>query len=536
MPASIWELFEQRAHKYGDHPFLFLERHSARVYGCAEVEWSYSEVLAATQRLAQTYAGVGCRAGVRVALALDNRPEFFQHFLALNALGASVVPLNAGMAMGEFAYQLQHSEAGLVVGAREHLTRLGGAIGSCETRPALVAAGDVGQAAGVRPVQSEFASDEAALLYTSGTTGKPKGCLLSNEYFLHIAKHYAGLGGHCTFKPGAERIITPLPVTHMNALACSFMAAIEGGACLVQLDRFHPSTWWDSVRASRATIMHYLGVMPAMLLGAPEHGADNVSGQVKFGFGAGCDPRHQARFEARFGVPLIEAWAMTETGAGAWITAQHEPRHVGARCFGRPPDELDWRIVDEAGADALAGEPGELLVRRARSAPRQYFFSGYLKDAQATEEAWSGGWFHTGDVVRTDEDGNFYFVDRRKNVIRRSGENIAAIEVESVMMRHEDVAGCAVAPVLDDIRGEEVAALIVAKRQPDATLAASIFAHAMQHLAYYKAPAYVAFAEEMPLTASEKIKRGEVKELLRGAVASGACYDFRSLKKRPLGQ
>lgn len=536
MTASIWELFEQRAHEHSDRPFLCLERHSADVYGCAENEWSYSEVLAETKRLVQAYAALGCRAGVRVALALDNRPAFFQHFLALNALGASVVPLNAGMAMGELAYQLQHSEAGLIVSAREHLAKLGGAIGSCETRPTLVAASDVDQAPGVQTVQSEFASGEAALLYTSGTTGTPKGCLLSNEYFLHIAKHYVGLGGYCDFTPGAERIITPLPVTHMNALACSFMAAIESGGCLIQLDRFHPSTWWESVRASRATIMHYLGVMPAMLLNAAEQETDDCLGQIKFGFGAGCDPRHQARFEARFGVPLIEAWAMTETGAGAWITAQHEPRHVGARCFGRAPEGLDWCIVHETGADAPVGEPGELLVRRARSSPRQYFFSGYLKDALATEEAWSGGWFHTGDVVRRDEDGNFYFVDRRKNVIRRSGENIAAIEIESVLMRHGDVSGCAVAPVRDDIRGEEVAALIVAKRQPDATLATSIFAHAMQHLAYHKAPAYVAFAEEMPLTASEKVKRGEVKELLREAVASGACHDFRSLKKRPPGQ
>lgn len=536
MPASIWDLFGQRADEYSDRPFLCLERHSARAYGRAEGEWSYSDVLAATKRLVQIYADMGCRAGVRVAFALDNRPEFFQHFLALNALGASVVPLNAGMTIGELSYQLQHSEAGLIVSDREHLTMLASAISDWEMRPVLMAAGDMGRTACPQPVHSEFASGEAALLYTSGTTGKPKGCLLSNEYFLHIAKHYVGLGGYCTFRPGAERIITPLPVTHMNALACSFMAAIESGACLVQLDRFHPSAWWESVRGSHATIMHYLGVMPAMLLGAPENAVDNVSGQVKFGFGAGCDPRHQARFEARFGVPLIEAWAMTETGAGAWITAQHEPRHIGARCFGRAPNELDWRTVDEAGADVPAGEPGELLVRRARSAPRQYFFSGYLKDTQATEEAWAGGWFHTGDVVRADEGGNFYFVDRRKNVIRRSGENIAAIEIESALMRHEGVAGCAVAPVVDEMRGEEVAALIVAKRRPDETLAVSIFAHAMQHLAYYKAPAYVVFADAMPLTASEKVKRGEVKQLLREAVATGACYDFRSIKKRPSGQ
>jgi acyl-CoA synthetase (AMP-forming)/AMP-acid ligase II len=279
--------------------------------------------------------------------------------------------------------------------------------------------------------------------------------------------------------------------------------------------------------------MHYLGVMPAILLSASESARDDMSSQVKFGFGAGCDPRHQAGFEARFGVPLIEAWAMTETGAGAWITAQHEPRHVGRRCFGRAPAELEWRLVDEAGADSPRGEAGELLVRRAGDTPRRYFFSGYLKDAPATEEAWAGGWFHTGDVVQVDEEGNFYFVDRRKNVIRRSGENIAAIEVESVLMRHEGVGACAVAPVEDEVRGEEVAALIVAKSDANEALAISVVEHALAQLAYYKAPGYVFFAEALPMTASEKVKRGDVKARLREAVARGACFDLRVLKKRP---
>ena len=123
----------------------------------------------------------------------------------------------------------------------------------------------------------------------------------------------------------------------MNALAVSFMAMLMTGGCLIQLDRFHPSTWWQSLRSSRATMFHYLGVMPAMLLKAPPAPQDPLEGMLRFGFGAGVDPRHHAAFEARFCVPLIEAWAMTETGAGAWITANQEPRHVGQRCFGKAP-------------------------------------------------------------------------------------------------------------------------------------------------------------------------------------------------------
>ena len=305
------------------------------------------------------------------------------------------------------------------------------------------------------------AADELALLYTSGTTGLPKGCMLSNEYFLEIGRLYVGLGGYCRFDGQGDRLATPLPVTHMNALAVSFMVMLMTGGCLIQLDRFHPSTWWQSIRASRATAFHYLGVMPAMLLNAPATDQDDVSGSVRFAFGAGVDPRHQAAFEARFKVPLIEAWAMTETGAGAWITANQDPRHPGQRCFGRAPAGLAHRIVDDEGTDVAPGAVGELLVRREGAQPRRGFFSGYYKDLAATDLAWRDGWFHTGDLVRTGADGSFFFVDRSKNIVRRSGENIAAVEVESALQTHPDVAATAVCPVTDEIRGEEVFAFVV---------------------------------------------------------------------------
>jgi acyl-CoA synthetase (AMP-forming)/AMP-acid ligase II len=357
--------------------------------------------------------------------------------------------------------------------------------------------------------------------------------VLSNDYFLAIAHHYTTLNGKVIFDRGAERIITPLPVTHMNALACSFMAAIETGACLIQLDRFHPKSWWRTVRESRATIMHYLGVMPAMLLTAPPTQTDDFSDRVKFAFGAGCDPRHHAAFEKRFGILLIEAWAMTETGAGAWFTANDEPRHVGERCFGRAPKGVEWRIVGDDGNDVPSGEAGELLVRRAGADRRRHFFSGYLKDEAATEEAWRDGWFHTGDAVRVDRDGAFYFVDRLKNVIRRSGENIAALDVESVLIQSSAVAACIVVPVPDEVRGEEVMALIVARipAGEEAPAARALFDISMHNLTYFKAPGYIAFVDALPMTASEKIKRGEAKAIARTLFEQGRVFDFRPLKK-----
>jgi acyl-coenzyme A synthetase/AMP-(fatty) acid ligase len=335
-------------------------------------------------------------------------------------------------------------------------------------------------------------------------------------------------------RPGQERLITPLPLVHMNALASSFMGMVMSGGCLIQLDRFHASTWWETVHESGATCLHYLGVMPAVLLNQPESPADDFSGRIRFGFGAGSDPRHQERFEKRFGFPLVEGWAMTETGTEVCICAQQEPRNLGRRCIGRPTGAIEYRLLDEEGRDVAPDQPGELLIRSKGPNPRKGFFSGYYKDPEATAAAWEGGYFHTGDVMRVDAEGLFYFVDRRKNIIRRSGENIAAMEVEGVLFQHPAVAACAVAPVADEIRGEEVAACIVLKpgAAPAPELARAIFSYCNERLAYFKTPGYILFNDQLPMTASQKIQRGEVKKLVQGRVEKGECLDLRELKRK----
>jgi acyl-coenzyme A synthetase/AMP-(fatty) acid ligase len=259
---------------------------------------------------------------------------------------------------------------------------------------------------------------------------------------------------------------------------------------------------------------------------------------VRIGFGAGVDRKLHAVFEERFGFPLLEAWAMTETGSAACVMAHREPRHVGTSCFGRADAAMQWRLVDDAGADVATGNPGELLVRGAGNDPRCGFFSGYLKDEAATEEAWAGDWFHTGDVVRADANGNLHFVDRKKNVIRRSGENISAVEVESVLNQHPVVQASAVSATPDAVRGDEVLACIV-PRLPVApaereALAQRIVQHALANLAYYKAPGYVAFVDALPLTPSQKIQRSELKAMAAQLPGQRHCIDTRALKKRTI--
>jgi acyl-CoA synthetase (AMP-forming)/AMP-acid ligase II len=536
--GTIWETFAAAAAAHGPRPFLHIPAVATRGYAEGPVDWSYAEAWAEVGRLRGCYEVLGLVAGERVALLLGNRAETLLHWFALAGLGVSIVPISAELRAGEIAHILRHSEAVMIVAWPEHHAALRSCIAGFDTPPVLFGPDLRGQMpARVKPERLGIGPDtEVALLYTSGTTGAPKGCRLSNDYVLELGRQYVGLGHLCAFEIGRERMLTPLPLTHMNALCCTPFAMMLTGGCLIQLDRFHASSWWQTVRDSGATCLHYLGVMPAILLNAPERPEDSLAGQVKFGFGAGVDPRHQQRFERRFGFPLIEAWSMTETGAGGWISMHREPRILGARCIGRPLPHMEIRLVDEAGAEVPDGEAGELLVRTHGQRPRRYFFSGYFGDEAATEAAWAGGWFHTGDVVRCDAEGNYFFVDRRKNVIRRSGENIAAVEVEGSLYQHAAVATCAVMATPDELRGDEVLALVVLAPGWPATreTAGAVAAHVAAQLAYYKAPGWIGFVDALPMTASQKIQRAEAKALAARMIEAGEVFDLRDAKrKRP---
>ena len=367
-PATVAAAFAASVERYPGHDFLELLPETAAAFGIGPRRWSYAEAAAEVARLRAGYAAAGYGHGHRAGLLLLNRPQFLFHFLALNGLGVSVVPISPDWRAAELEYLLEHSEISVAACLPENARALAEAATATGRNLAITGPdGTAIPAAGMPAPGRERAPDadsECALLYTSGTIGRPKGCVLPNEYFLCAGRWYTEVGGLCDVRPGVERLLTPLPMMHMNALAFSTMCMILSGGCLVLLDRFHPRQWWASVQAARATIVHYLGVMPALLLAAPAS-PDDRRHAVRFGFGAGVDPRHHAAFEARFGFPLLEAWAMTETGAGAVLIANREPRHVGTACIGTPQPQVECRVVDEAGAEAPAGAAGELLVRHA---------------------------------------------------------------------------------------------------------------------------------------------------------------------------
>jgi acyl-CoA synthetase (AMP-forming)/AMP-acid ligase II len=533
--STIYSALQSAAQLYGELPFLHFPAVATRAYADGPVDYTYAQTWAEVESLRQRYVALGVVAGDRVATALDNRAETLLHWFALSGVGASLVPINAELRPSEKAYLIAHSQSVVVVAWDHYHAELQ------EISQVPVIGPQLDALPLVRSKPEPVAINEkteVALLYTSGTTGKPKGCMLSNDYVLEVGRQYVGLGNLCDLQPGKERIITPLPLSHMNALCCTPFAMLFTGGCLIQLDRFHASSWWQTVRESGATCLHYLGVMPAILLNVPEQPGDSLAGQVKFGFGAGVDPRHQERFEQRFGFPLIEAWAMTETGAGGWISMHAEPRKLGVRCIGKPLPHMEIRLVDEQDQDVPEGEPGELLVRTRGADPRRFLFSGYFADPAATDAAWAGGWFHTGDVVRRDGQGYYYFVDRRKNVIRRSGENIAAVEVEWSLYQHPAVKVCVALPAPDELRGDEVMALIVLSEgwAADQQTAEALFAHVYDQLVYFKAPGYIAFVDALPMTASQKIQRAEAKAAGMSLLDSAKVIDLRDRKRRTVGK
>jgi crotonobetaine/carnitine-CoA ligase len=230
-------------------------------------------------------------------------------------------------------------------------------------------------------------------------------------------------------------------------------------------------------------------------------------------------------------------WAMTETGR--LISDSIEPRAIHTRAFGRANDWVEVRVADDEGRELPPNQPGEMLIRHSAKTPRKGFFSGYLKNDEATEEAWRDGWFHTGDSVVRDETGMLYFVDRKKNIIRRSGENIAAAEIEACLTSHDKVKQVAVLAAPDEVREEEVMACIIAKFPDDVSnagardaLARELFDWCYERMAYFKAPGWVLFVDKLPTGTSAKVQKIHIFPAGTDPRQQPGAIDLRKLKKQ----
>jgi acyl-CoA synthetase (AMP-forming)/AMP-acid ligase II len=451
---TAFDAFEATARAYPQKIFLCVPDGTpeSRKNGVSVTEYDYGTVYERVQNLRAIFEKSKIGHGHRVALLLGNRAEYIFCFFALNSLGAWVVPINPENTTDEMLYQLAHSDVDVAITTNARRDAFTEVIETHDPEIEVYAVESLPEFLKVRPRALHAGKPDretiASVLYTSGTTGKPKGCLISNQYGVNAGAWYLSRGGHQTLEFGEDRLFNPFPVHHMNAGIVSLMAMVFSANCLVLWDRFHPKTWWRDVVATGSTAVHYMGLIPPVLV-KQDPVPEERQHKVKFAFGAGVDPDIHVEFEKRFGIPLIEVFGMTETGRT--ISNSIEPRNITTRAFGKARDGLEIMIADDNDNLLPAGTPGNFLIRFSGSNPRLGFFSGYLNDEATTEEAWRGGWFHTGDVCKQGADGMLYFVDRKKNIIRRSGENIAAAEVEAAIAAHSSVHTVACLPIPDEM-------------------------------------------------------------------------------------
>nr|WP_042191682.1 AMP-binding protein [Kibdelosporangium sp. MJ126-NF4]CEL20223.1 Long-chain-fatty-acid--CoA ligase [Kibdelosporangium sp. MJ126-NF4]CTQ97448.1 Long-chain-fatty-acid--CoA ligase (EC 6.2.1.3) [Kibdelosporangium sp. MJ126-NF4] len=433
---------------------------------------TFAEVHERSSGYAQALRDKGICAGDRVAVLLRNQAEFPLIWFALVKLGAAMVPVNVKYRSVDATHLLSSSEAVAVVTAREFAPLLE----AIEPPPVHYV-----ETLSPRPgFQQGPVSRVVNIQYTSGTTGSPKGCVLSHEYWLRLADSMVSYFPNLT---GDDVMLTAQPFHYIDP-QWNVVVALLAGARLVVLDGFHPSSFWAKVREHGVTYFYCLGAMPALLLKMPPD-ADERDHQVRVVQASAIPPALHRPLEQRWGVGWYEAFGMTETGADIRITAEDHDAFVGTGCLGRPAPHREAKIVD-----------GELLLRGPG------MMDGYL----GLPDVFDDGWLHTGDLARIGEDGRVYHLGRIKDMIRRSGENIAAHEVEEVLMSHPGVRLAAVIGVPDDIRGEEVKAFVVGDASEE-----ELVSFCAQRLAAFKVPRYWEFRAELPLTASERV----AKERLR---------------------
>ncbi len=472
---------------------------------------SFADIARRSAAIGAALAGIGIGPGDRVAIMLRNRPEFPLAWLGIAQAGAVMVPINTFYKTADAGYLLANSGAKAIVTFDELVPMIQGIDAPGVALETIISVdGDGGggvlnlgdllaAAEGAAPSPPEiYAETLANIQYTSGTTGRPKGCMLSHGFWTTFGRNFiraAHLDG------GDSVVLTAQPFYYIDPLWHT-VGTLLAGAELVVLDRFHPSTFWAKVREYGVTYFYCLGVMPRLLLKMPPDPADRES-QVRFVHCSAIPPASHAEIEARWGVPWDEVYGMTELGFGTVGDPADRVETIGTGCIGRPVPDREARVVDDAGRPVPRGEVGEIVMRGPG------MMDGYYRAEEATAEVFKGGWLHTGDLGRMDAAGRLYFAGRKKDMIRRSGENISAMEVEEVIELHPQVNLVACTSVPDDLRGEEVKAHVVLREgaAPESVPPRDLAAFCAERLAYFKVPRYWAYRDDLPRTPSERVRK-----------------------------
>ena len=495
---SIGHLLEDAARRYGDSPLFIYE---GQTLSFETVNWRVNQTANALKAL-------GVQWGDHVAVMLPNGVDFPIVWMALGKLGAVIVPININYHDHDLTYTLNDSQAVFFVLQSEYLLQWERVSAHALTINQIFVIPEnpelptdfslqIAQSSEVYFDQAVGLDDLINIQYTSGTTGFPKGCMLTHDYWLRIgqiARDYYDL------KTGDVNL-TAQPFYYMdpqwNTIAC-----LIGGASLVILPRFSPSHFWQAVTDHQVTVLYLIGSMPFFLLKQAEQPDIEKTHHLRMILCSGIHPKFHAEFERRWGVPWREAFGMTETGVDL-IVPLEDVESVGSGAMGKPISSKQARVVDPEGRDVPEGRVGELILAG------KPMMLGYWNKPEATSETFKNGWLHTGDLVTQDARGYYHWQARLKETIRRAGENISSVEVEGVLMEHPAVQLAAVVPVSDELRGEEVKAYIVLKPgcTPENTSPEAILDYAREQLAYFKVPRYLEYAVNLPRTASERVEK-----------------------------
>ena len=475
---------------------------------------TYAQLAAEVDRIAAAFAARGLGPGDRVALLLPNCPEFTVSYFATAAIGGVCTPANPQLKPAELTYMWNDSQVKLAITVPPLAPAV---LEAARNVPSLTTVVTVGgeedPANGVIPWDALIdqsgpapapeptvrPADPAVCIYTSGTTGRPKGALLSHRNLTANCESIAAvLDLH-----DDDNFLTVLPLFHAFAATVCQNAALFCGTATTYVESFHPARVLEVVRRHRVTLFPGVPAMFGAMLNLPaDRTADLSSVRLAVSGGAPMPVAVMTAFEQRFGLPIIEGDGPTECSPVTAVNPPYGVRKPGS--IGPPVPGVEMRIVDEHDRELPPNEIGEIVVRGDN------VMIGYHNLPQETAEAMRSGWYHTGDMGKVDEDGYFYIVDRKKDMLIVGGLNVYPREVEEVLYTHPAVAEAAVVGQHSELRGEEPVAVIVLKPGASATNK-EIIRYCRDRLANYKVPRRVVFREAMPVGGTGKV----LKRLLR---------------------
>jgi crotonobetaine/carnitine-CoA ligase len=494
---TIGDLLDFGAANHPDRPFVVFEAMDQVV----EV-YTWSELNARSFALAELLTSIGIRRTDKVNLHLGNRPLFLVAWFACARVGAVMVPTNTASSRDELNYQIEHSEAKVCLVEDQFAGNLRDACRPLAKPPTilveseletLLAAAPPGR---VPPPRGVSPTDVAAILYTSGTTSKPKGVMVSQAAYAYAGEVVRAAVGLLP----TDRFLTVLPLFHGNAQYYSVMSSLVAGCTVILCERFSASRYFEQAVRHHATVGSLFAAAARMILAQPRE-AHRVPNSLRaMVFAQNLSARHLEEWADRFQVPIVQLYGMTETVGPPTFNPMRLPR---ADSIGLPSLGYTCRIVSDQGRDCADGETGQLLVG---GLPGLTLMTGYFKDPAATSEVLRDGWLWTGDIVRADADGYLYFVDRAKDMIKIAGENVAASEVEAAIKLHPDVFDVAVIGAPDEVREERIIAFAVLRE--GATIGPpEIIEWCRSRLAKFRVPSEIVIRAELPRTSVGKIQK-----------------------------